>query len=480
MPTESLKEKAAKGLFWGTLSSATLQLIGALAGIVTARLLTPTDYGIVGMLAIFGAIATNLMDSGFSNALVNIKEIRHNDYNSVFWYNVAIGVSLYIILFFCAPLIASFYHQPALTLLSRVMFTTFVIASLTSVHGAYMLKNIMAKERAIVTFVAVLLSSIVGIVVALHGYGYWSIAWQQVTVITLIGIGRIYYTRWFPTLQIDFAPIKKMFAFSNRILITSIVNSVNSYALASILGRLFPVNLLGNYTQANKWNVMGYSLISGSVQQIAQPVLVSANEDKERQKRIFRKIIRFTAFLSFPLMFGLVIISREFIVVLITDKWLTAVPLLQILCVGGAFMPFYTVYQNLFMGRGKGTSYMWLSISQAAIQIIVVIISYSYGVTIMVSAFSMITILMLLVWQFFAKKYIGLRLRDVLHDILPFMLISATVMAGTYFATSFIHNMLLLLTVRIVIAAALYLIIMRLLNAEIMNECIRYLFKRKK
>lgn len=480
MVTDSLKEKAANGLFWGTISSGTLQLINALSGIVTARLLSPADYGVVGMLTIFNAIATSLMDSGFSNALVNIKKITHNDYNSVFWYNVVVGVSIYIILFFCAPLIADFYHQPCLTLLSRVTFTTFVIASLTSVHGAYMLKNLMVKERAILTFVAVVVSSGVGIALAMRGQGYWSLAWQQVVVIAVIGLGRVYYTKWLPSLRVDFAPVRRMFAFSNKILITSIVNTINANVLTTILGRIFPANIVGNYTQANKWDTMGYSLISGSVQQIAQPVLASTNDEKDRQRRVFRKILRFTAFLSFPLMFGLAIISREFIVVLISDRWINTVILLQILCVSGAFMPFYTVYQNLFMGRGKGNAYMWLSIIQVVAQTVVIIASYRYGVTVMVSVFSAATILLLLPWQVLAHKYIGLRMIDVARDVLPFMLISAVIMAATYLGTAFIHNLILLLLTRIVIAAILYVVVMRLLNAEIMNECVGYLFKRKK
>ena len=194
--SETLKEKTARGLFWGTLNSGTTQILNLVIGVFLARILSPGDYGIVGMLAIFTAIAGNLQSSGFSNALINIKEPTHGDYNAVFWFNILTSISIYIILFFCAPLIAWFFHVPALTNLSRFIFLTFVMSSFGIVPNVIMTKDLMIKELAISSNVALVLSGVTGITMALMGMTYWSLAWQQLIYITVMNIYRYYYCYW--------------------------------------------------------------------------------------------------------------------------------------------------------------------------------------------------------------------------------------------------------------------------------------------
>lgn len=475
----SLKEKTAKGLFWGAVNSGSTQLLNVVIGVCLARLLDLSDYGIVGMLTIFTAIAGNLQDSGFSTALINLPKIRNRDYNSVFWFGVSVSITLYVILFFGAPLIADFFHQPCLIPLSRFIFLTFVLASLGIPHSAYMIRNFMNKEKAIMGFVALVVSGTVGIVLAFNGYGYWSLAWQQFLFILVLDLGRLYYTRWLPTFEFDFAPIRSMFSFSNKILITTMIGTISNNFLTFIFGHLFTAKTVGSFTQAYKWDTMGYSLISNTVAQVAQPVFAQVGDDRSRLKGVFRKMMRFTAFLSFPLMFGLCIVSREFIVVTIGAKWMASVPLLQILCVSGAFFPFYTLYQNLAISHSRSDILMWCNVGQIALQLILILVLSPYGIQPMVVVYSLFNIVWLGVWQCVAKRLAGIALLELLRDVAPFFLASVVVMGLTYVVTLPIRPLLLLLIVRIVLAGGLYFTVMKVAHVAILEESMGYLRKRR-
>ena len=479
LDNQNLKEKTAQGLFWSFLSSGGMQLLNLIIGIFLARLLSPGEYGIVGMLAIFTLLANNLQESGFGVALVNIKDIKHNDYNAVFWFNVGMSVLLYVILFFSAPLIASFFHQPCLVSLSRFVFLGFIIASLCISPNAMLVRGLKMKEKAITSLSALVVSGTVAVIMAIKGFSYWSLATQQILYNVVICFGRFYYTRWCPTFKVDFTPVRQMFSFSYKVLITAVLTTINNNVLTVIFGRLFPAQAVGNFTQANKWNTMANQMVTNTMAQVAQPVFTQVTDDNERQRRVFGKMLRFTAFLSFPALFGLSLVAPQVILLAIGDKWIDSIPLLQILCISGAFIPLYTVYQNLFLSQGKSGTYMWLTIGQIAIMLTAVLACHSLGIKAMVIAFACINILWLLAWQVFANRLIGYRFFSMFRDLLPFMLIALAVMVVTYFVTLHISNMLMLLVARVLIAAALYFITMKLLRARILEECIEFIRSKK-
>ncbi len=477
---DSLKDKTVKGLFWGAVNSGSMQLLNIIIGICLGRLLMPEDYALIGMITIFTAIAGNLQDCGFSTALINLKDIKPNDYNSVFWFNVLMGAGLYIILFFSAPLIAAYFHQPALIPLSRFVFLSFVIASLGIAHGAYMVRNLMNKEKAIISFVSLVCSGSTGVALAFLGYGYWSFAWQQVTYIFVLNIGRFYYVEWRPNLRIDFKPVKQMFGFSNKILITAIVSTVSQNILTFIFGRVFPIKAVGNFTQAFKWNTMAHSFVSNTVIQVAQPVFAQLNEESERQLRAFRKMLRFTSFIVFPAMFGFAFVAPEFIVITISDKWIESVPLLQMLCLGGAFIPLHILYQNLVISKGESGTYMWCNIAQILVQIALILTVYRFGIEVMVLAYSLLNVVWIFVWQYFAHRLIGIRLFDAIKDVLPFAAIAFLTMFVSYWIAKPIEHIVLLLVAKILLAGAIYFAAMKLSHAKIMEECLQYLLKKKR
>lgn len=475
---DTLKEKTAKGLFWGAVNNGTMQILNILIGIVLGRLLSPGEYGLVGMLTIFTMIAGNLQSCGFTQALVNIKAPTARDYNSVFWFNIMMSVTLYVLLFLCAPLIAMYYRRPELVPLSRLVFLAFLISSFGIAHNAYMFKNMMNREQAIVGFFSLVISGATGIALAYSGFSYWSLAWQQIIFITCVNIGRYYYVPWRPSANIDFSPVRKMFAFSSKMLVTSIINTVNVHILTVIFGRLFSAAAVGNFTQANKWNVTAHTFVSGTITQVAQPVLASISED-ERERRVFHKMMRFTAFLSFPCMLGLSLIAHDFILVLLGERWAQCVPLMQVLCIGGAFMPLYALYQNLAISSGRSDIYMWCSIAQIVLQIAVILCFHGQGIMGMVRAYTLFNIAWLAAWHIFTSRLIRLRAADVVLDVAPFAAVALLTMAVAYFCPQQIGDMRLRLVARIAVAVVVYVGVMKLLRVRILDECINFIIRKK-
>lgn len=483
--SESLKQKTAKGLFWGAMNSGSTQILNLIFGIVLGRMLSPEIYSVVAILTIFVAIAGDLQSSGFTQALVNIKRPTDRDYNSVFSFNVVMSVLMYSILFLCAPLIADFYDRPYLTEVSRILFLTFLISSLGIAHGGYMMKNMMNKEMAIIGFVSLIVSGATGITLAFLGKSYWALVWQQIAYISVNLIGKLYFVKdWRPRLSLDFGPVKRMAPFAMNILVTKIVNTISNNILTNIFGKLFPDRLVGNYSQAYKWDTMANSLVGNTVGQIAQAVLVEASpsdsSEGNRELQVFRKMLRFTCFLSMPLMLGFALVANEFILITIGEKWAGCVPLLQVLCISGAFVPLYTMYQNLAMSQGRSDIFMWLNIGQIVLQILIVMLFYRFSMLIMVCAYSVFMTLWLIPWHHFTGRLIRYRWTDAFKDIAPFALSAAFAMAVTYWATNMISNLYILIAIRFVLAAAIYYGIMKMAKVQILKECEQFIFKKLK
>lgn len=476
--SESLKEKTAKGLLWGGISNGAQQLLNLLFGIFLARLLTPDDYGMVGMLTIFSLIAGSIQESGFISALINKKDIKHEDYNAVFWFSTLMSLCIYTLLFFCAPLIADFFNQPELTSLARYSFIGFVISSTGTAHSAYLYKNLIVKQRAFLNLIALIISGTVGVTLAYNGFSYWGIATQSITYIGTVMIGYWFISPWRPTLHINFKPLKEMISFSSKMLATNIFNHLNNNIFSIILGKFYSEKEVGFYNQANKWNQMGHSLITGMIHGVAQPVLTQVSHDKERQLRVFRKMMRFTAFVSFPAMLGLSLIAPELITIAITDKWIASAHILQLLCISGAFIPITNLCSNLIISKGKSNIYMWNVITLGLLQLLVMYLIQSHGIRIMVITYVCINISWVLIWHYFIWKEIRYQFIHLLKDLIPFLFIATGVMITTHYLTIHIENIYLLFISKITIAASLYLLIMWLSGAQTFKESIQYLRKK--
>lgn len=479
MAEPSLKEKTASGLFWGGLSNGVQQLLNLFFGIFLARILNAEDYGMVGMLTIFSLIAGSLQESGFIAALANKKNITHQDYNAVFWFSSGLSLCLYILLFLCAPLIADFYHTPELTPLARYSFFSFFIASLGTSQNAYLFRNLQVKQKTMSSIIGLIVSGIIGITMAYNGFSYWGIATQNLIYISTTTACYWYFSPWRPTLHIDLTPLKGMVSFSTKLLVTNIFNHINNNLFSIILGKFYSEKEVGFFNQANKWNSMGYSFIAGMVTNIAQPTLVQVSDDKDRQLRIFRKMLRFTAFISFPLMLGLSLIAPDLIVIAITDKWIESARILQILSIGGAFIPLATLYTNLIISKGKSNIYMWNTICLGTLQLVSMLLLYPYGIYTMAAFYIAINISWLLVWQYFARREIHITLLMAIKDIFPFFIIALATISATYLITQNLSNIYLSMITKILVAAILYIGIMWASNSVTFKECLNYLLKKR-
>ncbi len=480
MADTSLKEKTAKGLFWGGFSNGIQQLLNLGFGIVLARLLDASDYGMVGMLTIFSAIAAALQEGGFISALTNRKEASHKDYNAVFWFSLLCSTTIYVLLFFAAPLIADFYNTPELIPLSRLSFLGFVISSMSIAPRAYLFKNLRIKDTTVISISSLIVSGIVGITLAANGFAYWGIALQSISFVTVMTILNFCFSRWRPSFRFDFTPIREMIGFSSKIIITNIFTIINNNLFSVLLGKFYSEREVGNFTQANKWNGMGHTTITGMINGIAQPVFTSVADDKARQLAIFRKLLRFTAFISFPAMLGLSLVSKELIVITITEKWLASAGIMQILCVWGAFIPIINLFSNLVISRGHSSVYMWSTISLSLLQLAAVCSMYPYGLNWMLRIFVIINIGWLFVWFCFVRREIGLTLHDMLKDISPYLIISVALITAAYYATLPIENLYLSLVAKIIIVAGLYALILWKLQSVIFRESIEFLLKRRR
>ena len=475
MAEQSLKDKTAKGLLWGGISNGAQQLLNLFFGIFLARLLTPADYGMVGMLTIFSLIATSIQDSGFTSALANKKDIKHEDYNAVFWFSIMTSCCIYTILYFLAPSIAKFFNQPELTSLARYSFLGFVISSTGIAQNAYMFRNLMVKQKALSTIIGLILSGIIGIILAYKGYSYWGIVTQNITYIITVMICYWLFSPWRPNFRINFTPLKFMLSFSSKMLATHIFNHLNNNLFSIILGKFYSEKEVGYYNQANKWNYMGHSLINGMLNGIAQPVLAQVSNDKDRQLRVFRKMVQFSAFISFPAMFGLSLIAPELISITITNKWISSAHILQFLCIGGAFIPIINLYSSLIISKGKSNIYMWNTITLGIIQLIIASLIHSHGLYIMIICYLCINITWILIWHYFIYKEITYKLSSLLYDIMPFLCAATISTVASHYLTNTISNIYLLFICKIVITCFLYISIIWLSGSQTFKECIAYI-----
>ena len=475
---ETLKEKTAKGLFWGGLSNGVQQVLNLVFGIFLARMLSQSDYGMVGMLTIFSLIAGSLQEGGFISALNRRKDATHKDFNAVFWMCSLVSFGIYLLLFFCAPLIADFYNEPQLVPLSRFIFIGFFITSLGITPRAMLFRSMKVREQSIVAFVSLLMSGLVGVCMAYFGFAYWGIATQTLVYVSFFTGLTFYYAKWHPTLPVDFSPIREMFGFSSKLIITNIVVIVNTNVFSVILGRLYSSHIVGNYTQANKWNYMGYSFVGNMLGGVAQPVFSKTDNDSERQKQVFRKLLRFTAFISFPAMFGLAMVAKEFIVILLGEKWLESAVLLQILCVMGAFNPIGGLFSNLIVSRGHSLTYMWCNIGLCIAQLAAVYFSVSYGLVFMIKVYVCINVGWLLVWHYFANHEIYLRLVEVIKDISPYLIISLVLVFIACELATVVNSLYLSFAIKVLFVSTAYCLILWLLHSTIFRESIDFLRHR--
>ncbi len=479
----SLKQKTAQGLIWGGFSNGVIQLLQAAFGVWILNILTPEDFGKVAALVIFSNIASVLQESGFTAALANKQEPTHEEYNAVFWFNVIVGIVLYVILFFSAPFIADFYDEPVLCPLGRFAFLSFVFSCFGTAQRAWLFGHLKVKQTSIMQMASITISSIAAVCFAYAGFAYWGLAAQSLVYVGSITAFAWYFSPWRPTLHIDLRPAWQMFGFSSKLLINSLAFQFNNNAFGVLLNRFFPGGYIaGIYDNARKWDDRAISTIGGMVQGVAQPVLRESAHDANSTSLMntFRKMLRFTCFVSFPCLLGLALIAEDFIVLLVGEKWHASANLLSLLCVYGAFSPVVTLYSNLIISRGRSTINMIIGLLNCALVWggIIALYALGYGLTSMVVFYVILNIVWLIVWQACARSLIGLRWWHAVKDTVPFFIFAFGVMTIAYFATASLPISWLRMGLRILLTIVLYMGSLWVAKAKILRESFDYIFKR--
>lgn len=479
MGESDLKRRTAKGLLWGGIGNGGMQVLSLLFGIFLSRLLSPADYGLVGSLAIFIALGGMLAESGFTLALVNKKSLSRADYSSVFWFNLAVSLGCYAALYALAPMIARFYHQPEIAPLLRVLSLGFVISPAGTVPTAYLIRNLKVKERSGAQICAMVVSGLAGVASAIMGLGYWALALQSLLYLAINTAIVWLQTPLRPAMLFEAASIRQMLPFSLKQLAVSFFNILNSNFFSVMLGRFYGMWLTGCYTQGSKWTNMGSQTIKGMIDSVGQPVLREASGDAERLQRVFGRMLRFTAFVSFPCMLGLGLIAPELIVLTVTDKWAEAVPIMQILCVWAAFVPVAQLYGNLFNSINRPGVFMWNSILPGLLQLAALLVTFRYSIGVMLMVYVGINVAWLAVWQAQARRICGIGTRRLAAQLAPIALVSCIAIGAAALASAPIGSLALSLAVKVAVAVAVYVGIMAATKSEELRESASYLLKKK-
>ena len=334
----------------------------------------------------------------------------------------------------------------------------------------------MVRERTKIEVSALFVSGMVGIILAYNSFAYWGIALQTVTHAFVGSVLRWYYVKWRPTFSFDLKPLKEMFSFGVKIMFTSIFGQINANIFSVLLGRFYKEDQVGYYTQGNKWMMMGYNFIWGMVGNVSLPVLSEVSSDVERQRQVFRKMLRFVSFISFPAMLGLAFVAKELIVISVSDKWLPCVPVMQLMCVWGAVMPISNLYTHVLLSHGKSNIFLYNTIILGIVQLAVVVSVLSLGIYYMVLVFMAVNVVWLFVWHYFVAKQIQIRLVNVFKDIMPFLLLSigALGICGVLIQFLSVDNIYQLFILKVLIVSALYIAMLYFSGAVIFKEALSF------
>lgn len=444
-----------------------------------ARLLDPTDYGLVGMLTIFIAISQALVDSGFSQALIRKQKRTQTDNSTVFYFNIAVGLILYLILFFAAPAIARFYSQPLLVPLTRVIGLSVLINSFVVVQRALFTVQIDFKTQAKASMSAALVSGAVGIYMAYTGFGVWSIAAQQI-VNLLVNVSLLWVmSSWRPSWAYSWKSFREFFSFGSRLAASSILDCIYNNLYLIVIGKVFNASDLGYYTRANQFASFPSSNLTGILQRVTFPVLCKIQNDDQHLRDIYIKFLRIAAFVIFPLMISLAAIAKPLVLVLLNQKWEFAAVLLQILCLSMMWFPIHAINLNLLQVKGRSDLFLRLEVIKKGVGVAILCATIPFGLIVMCWGLVLYSLLALIINTHFTGKLINVGFFRQMGDIFPILLYSLVMGAAEWGVTLLIPGNLLKVVVGMTVGVLTYLLLAKLTKSKDLQELLTLLKRNK-
>ena len=455
---QSLKEKAVKGTGWSAIERFATQGVGFLIQLILARLLMPEDYGVIAMLAIFLQIAQVFIDSGFANALIKKLDCSEADYSTVFYYNLAVAVFIYLLFFFSAPLVSSFYDVPVLTKVMRVISVTLIINALCIVQRTKLVKSINFKTQTIISISSVLTSGLVGIFLAYNDFGVWALCIQSILSSFSQFLLLSCFVRWRPKLIFSKQSFHEMFSYGSKILGASLIGVIYSNLYTIIIGKKFSSSTLGLYSRADHFVNFPSTNISAIISRVSLPVLSNIQNDNDKLVVAYRKVIKYASFIIFPLMIGLAAVAKPFILVVLSEKWIGVVPFLQILCLGYMIDHLNVLNLNLLYVKGRSDLVLKLEIIKKSIALTILFCTIPFGVLAMCCGRAFYTYIAVFINTYYTKKLVELSVWQQYRDILPYLFASTIMAIIVILSNSFISSVFIQLIVGILLGGLVYAI----------------------
>ena len=475
----SLKDKTVKGVFWSSIDRFTSQGISFIFGMLIARMLMPSDYGVIAMLGIFMAVSGCFIDSGFSTALVRKIDRTEVDFSTVFYFNNVAAVLFYGLLWLASPYIAVFYELPLLEDVTKVVGLNLIVGALGGIQGAKLSIAIDFKTRAKISVITNLFTGIVGLFLAYQGYGVWALVFQTLSSNILRTILLWCYVKWSPQWVFSWKSFREMFSFGSKMLASGLLDTTYNNIYTIVIGKCFHSSALGVYSRADGLAQFPSSNITGVLQNVTFPVLSSIQNDEERLAMGYKKLLRLSAFIIFPLMVGLAAVADPFIRLVLTDKWEGTIYYLQILCFALMWYPIHAINLNLLIAKGRSDYFLKLEVIKKIQGVIVLCVTVPLGLVVMCYG-RIVSSLISLIWNtYYTKKIIGYgyvqQMKDLMHILIHALLMGAI----TFYVVSIASTLWLKLILGVLIGMTYYLLGAYLMKFEEMQELILIL-KRKK
>jgi len=479
MEEKSLKEKTASGLSWSMLDKLLQNGFVLICGVLLARMVDKDNYGLIAVLMIFVGLANVLQESGFTSAIIRKKNITQSDYTTVFYTNVSIGIILYLILFFLAPVISNIYDEPVLTPLARVMFLSFVFNSFAVVQNAKLIKEINYKLIAKINSFSVFTTYSIALLLAYNGYGLWALASLYVLWAFLKMVCFWLFSKWKPSGSFSKKSFKEFFSFSSKLLAGSLINSVMANIPQSILGKQYSMDVGGAYNQVSRHYNAANDLLTGSIYNVSFPILASVH-DETRFKKIFRKFIRIKALIIFPMFMGIILVAESFMH-LLGEQWLDAAPILQLLALVGIFNGLESANNDILRIKGKSDIILYLTIFHAFLILatITIPIFLKLGHLYYIGGITITYIIRYIVSSTISQKLIDYKITELIKDLAPYFVISLICTGCGYLLSFLITQPILLMACQIVFVAILYFGILYISGSKVLKEAVEYITKRK-
>lgn len=433
MQQESLKNKTIKGVGWSAADALLGQGVTFIVGLVLARLLSPDEYGLIGICLIFTTVLNGIVDSGFSNALIRKKEVTDEDYNTMFTTNMAISIVLYVLLFISAPLVSDFFHRIELTALVRVTGLILFLNALSITQVTILTKNIDFKTKTKASLVSAIISGVIGIAMAFKGYGVWALVAQQLSKQLLFTLCLWVLNKWWPKFTFYKDSFKYMWGFGWKLLASGILNNVWNQLYQVVIGRCYTSSTLGHYTRANEYASIFSSNLTLIVQRVSYPVLAEIQDDKERMVLGYRKVIKVTMFVTAVCMISLGAVSEPLIYTLIGTKWYEAATYLPLICISMSLYPLHAINLNILQVIGRSDIFLYLEVLKKFVGLVPLVIGVFCGIYYMLLTSILTGVISLYLNTWYTGKTLNYSFWKQLRDIAPSYFTALVIALAVYF-----------------------------------------------